>query len=318
MKVFWSVADVGDETKNAALAIGNFDGVHLGHQALIRKARELSSKASVLTFTPHPETVLHSDAGHFYLTSDQQKIELFAKLGVANAIIHRIDKDFLKKKPEDFVEHILLKRLKVKYVVVGEDFTFGYRAMGDISVLKALSERFGFITLVVPPVIINGQRISSSIIRQDLRSGELDLARAMLGRPYSLLGVVEGGQKKGGILGFATANITPPLGFGLKTGVYATVVRVGDGDAFQDYLSVTNVGFRPTVTTKKTLVVESHCLDQDLELYGQVIKVFFIHRLRDEQAFPSITVLQEQVEKDCQAVRQMYHSPAQARFRVRD
>ncbi len=318
MKVFWSVDDVGDEIENGALAIGNFDGVHRGHQALIKKVKELSTKASVLTFTPPPAAVLQKNIHHFSLTCDQQKIRLFDKLGLDTAVMLRIDGDFLNIKPEAFVDEILVKRLKVKYVVVGEDFRFGYRALGDVNVLKSMGQKRGFETHLVSSVTINGQRISSTNIRKNLKAGKLDLASAMLGRPYSLLGVVTHGHKKGGSLGFKTANIIPTDGFSLKAGVYATVTRKVDGDKFADFLSVTNVGFRPTVTTDKTLVVESHCLDQEIDLYGKTIEIFFIERLRDELTYVSIKALQEQVQKDCQAVRQMYHSPAQFRFHMKD
>jgi riboflavin kinase / FMN adenylyltransferase len=293
--------EVGDSLLHSAVAIGNFDGVHRGHQELIKKAHELSNVVGILSFTPHPSELLQPNFDQFYLTSDEQKLDIFAKLGVDSAIIHRIDHEFLRLDPRAFVD-LLMKKITMSHVVVGEDFTFGIKASGNLDRLKDLGAH-QFKTHGIKNVTDNCHRISSSAIREYLKEGHLDLANHMLGRPFSLLGTVVKGQQKGRLLGFKTANIRPAPGFALKRGVYATILRHHN----QDYLSVTNVGLRPTVTDEKILMVETHCLDQDIDLYGETIEIFFIERMRDEQKFASLTALQEQVQKDCQAVRQKHH-----------
>lgn len=293
--------EVGDLLAHSAVAIGNFDGVHKGHQELIKKAHKLSNVVGILSFTPHPAELLHSNFNQFYLTNDEQKLAIFSKLDVDCAIIHRIDHHFLRLSPPSFVD-LLVNKIKMSHVVVGEDFTFGIKASGDVDLLQ----QFGkgrFSTHSIKDVTHHACRISSSAIREYLQEGQLDLANHMLGRPFSLMGTVIKGQQKGRLLGFKTANIRPLPGFLLKRGVYRSFLRHDD----RNYLSVTNVGLRPTVTDEKILMVETHCLDQDIELYGQTVEIFFIERLRDEEKFNSLTALQEQVQKDCQVARQKHH-----------
>src|SRR5579871_4633445 len=267
MQLFWSVDDVRNSMNGGALAIGNFDGVHRGHQALIAKAKQTSAITGVLTFTPHPATLLTKQQDYFLLTSDEQKIGLLAKFGVDVAIIHRIDAEFLRLSPEAFIDDILVKQLQVGHVIVGSDFAFGHQAAGDINMLLSLAQTRGFAVFVVDPVTKDGHRVSSTRIRQHLQNGELDAATKMLGRAFSLRGLIKSGQQRGAGLGFKTANIVPDKGFLLKRGVYATVARMFEGAQYRDFVSVTNVGVRPTISNEKILVVETHCLDQELHLY---------------------------------------------------
>lgn len=307
MKVFTSVDHVKGLLKNGALAIGNFDGVHLGHRALINKALALSNEkpCGVLTFSPHPHEFF-KPGKHFYLTSDQQKVEIIKAMGVDAVIVHSIDLNFLKFSPHDFVRDILVAKIGMKQVVVGQDFTFGKDRSGDVSLLRKMGEIFGFDLHLLPDVIVDGDRCSSSAIREFLYKGSLAQGNAMLGRPFSLRGMVRSGQKKGGTLGFRTANLTPDEGFGLKRGVYASVLRIFDAHGHTDLIGVTNVGVRPTLSTGGALVVETHCLSKDeLDLYDREIEVFFVSYLREEQKFPSVMALQEQVQRDCQCVRQI-------------
>jgi riboflavin kinase/FMN adenylyltransferase len=307
MKVFTSIDDVKGFLKDGVLAIGNFDGVHLGHRALINKALDLSNNnpCGVLTFSPHPNEFF-KQGKHFYLTSDPQKVEIIKAMGVDALIVHRIEQNFLRLSPDDFVRDILVAKIGMKQVVVGHDFTFGKDRSGGVSLLRKMSESFGFDLHLLPDVIVDGDRCSSSAIRDFLHQGLLTQGNAMLGRPFSLRGMVRSGQKKGGILGFRTANLTPDEGFGLKRGVYASVLRIFDAHGHTDLIGVTNVGVRPTLSTGGSLVVETHCLSKgELELYDREIEVFFVSYLREEQRFPTVMALQEQVQKDCQRVRQM-------------
>jgi riboflavin kinase/FMN adenylyltransferase len=305
MKVFRS-DEVQSAMAGGAITIGNFDGVHRGHQKLIKETLHQKGEKSsgVLTFSPHPNFFL-KETPFFSLTTEQQKLRLFELFKLQVAIILPVTKEFLLLSAETFVKEILVKQLQVKHIIVGDDFTFGKGAQGDVTRLVALEKQCGFRVHVVPPVMIGGERCSSTMIRHYLREGKINEARSMLGRPFSLLGVVVLGQGKGGLFGFSTANLTPPEGFGLRPGVYATMTRVFSDHSFSDFLSATNVGVRPTIAEEKNLVVETHCLDvSGLDLVGQTIEVFFIERIRDERKFPSISALQEQVQKDCSMIRQ--------------
>lgn len=305
---FNSANEAHDALKDGAVAIGNFDGVHLGHQALIDRALKLRGEncAGVLTFSPHPREILQNEP-LFYLTSDDQREDLFEHLGVDVAILQKIDTAFLSMSAEEFIEKVLIHELKVRHVVVGNDFTFGHHALGDVAMLKALGAKHGFTTHVVSEVATLYKRCSSSAIRSFLHNGDVKSAHAMLGRPFSVRDVVRHGQKKGAGLGFRTANLVPKAGFDLRRGIYATVTRVFSQQN-ADYLSATSVGVRPTVTDDPTLVVETHVLNKTLALYDQTIEVFFIAWLRDEIKFASLDKLIAQIQKDCHDIEALYHN----------
>ncbi len=306
MTIFFSINDVADFLAGGVLAIGNFDGVHLGHQALIKKVKDLKGPrpGAVLTFEPHPAKFFNPDQAHFKLSSPAQKNHSILRLGLDALIIHPLDADFLALSPKDFVDDVLIKKLKVKDVVVGDDFSFGAGAAGKIDDLRELTTKAGIEIHVVAPVNSDARRCSSTAIREFLEAGHLENARFMLGRPFSLRGLVEPDQKIGTALGFATANLKPK-DFWLKRGVYASITRVY-GENTKDFLSATNVGVRPSVSEGQVLVVETHCLEQLLELSQKEIEIFFIEYLREEKKFSALTALQEQVQKDFQAVRQTY------------
>jgi riboflavin kinase/FMN adenylyltransferase len=269
-----------------------------------------------MTFSPHPQEVLKKGLPFFHLTSDQEKLDLLANF-VDVVLVQKDDREFLALSAKDFIDDILVKELQVKNVIVGDDFTFGKMAHGNALFLKKLGDQHGFATHIIEPVLINNERCSSSRIRAYLRAGDLLAANAMLTRPFFLGGMVREGQKQGRLLGFRTANIHPPPGFSLRHGVYATVTRVVLGNVTKDYLSATNVGTRPTVTDQLDVVVESHCLDQEIDLYDRYIKIFFIERLRDEVKFSSMAALREHIEKDCLKVRELQEREP-ARFNIKD
>ncbi|MCA9508307.1 MAG: bifunctional riboflavin kinase/FAD synthetase [Myxococcales bacterium] len=307
MKVFYSCNELGDFLKGGTIAIGNFDGVHLGHQALIHKVNEIKGHhpGGVLSFEPHIQQFLSPKKDFFRLMSGHHKIQELRNYALDVVVIHILDRNFLSLSPAEFVTKILKKQLKVDHVVVGEDFSFGSRAQGNISDLVSLAKKVDIHVHVVPDLMVEKQRCSSSAIRKNLMSGELNIARCMLGRSYSLFGKVQADQKMGAQLGFATANLRP-LNFYLKRGVYASMTRVFNKDGHQDFLSATNVGVRPSISAAEELVVETHCLDQLLELNQKNLEIFFIAFLREEIKFPCLKALQEQVQKDFQAVRQLF------------
>lgn len=308
MTTFSSIDDVEDFMRDGVLAIGNFDGVHLGHQALVTKVNEIKGlrPGGVLTFDPHPKHYLNRDKAFFCLSTPQHKARMLHQMGLEVVIIHPSCGNFLSLSPSQFVRSVLHEKLHIKDIVVGDDFSFGAGGRGKIADLKRLGQDCAMNIHVVPAVLIGKERCSSSAIRHYLEEGFLDHARCMLGRPFSLLGRVMPDQKKGASLGFATANLKPK-DFFLKRGVYASITRVLLEHGHQDYVSATNVGVRPSVSNAQELVVETHCLDQVLDLGGREIEIFFIDHIREEIKFPSIKALQEQVQKDFQAVRQAFH-----------
>lgn len=302
MRVFDSYAHIAEVTRNGVVAIGNFDGVHVGHQALIAKARAITAPVAVLSFTPHPRTFFCPNVPHFYLCSDQQKLDSFDAQGVEVALLQRFDDKMISMTKEEFITKFLEKGMKVGHVVVGADFKFGAGANGTVADLQTSQK---FVTHVVDDVMVSGQKVSSSAIRHYLHNGDIANASSMLGRPYSLRGRVVEGKKNGRILGFATANVVAGEGFGLKTGVYITTLRNLSGESKMAFLSVTNVGCRPTFDAGKAVVVETHVLDQNLDLYGHDIEISFLERLRDEQKFASLDELRAQIARDIAAARKL-------------
>lgn len=304
MKLFYSISQVGDYLRGGVLAIGNFDGLHLGHMALINRVLALKAQrpGAILCFSPHPAALLNPRKPFFYLSDEQQKINLLEKLALDAVIIHQLDLSFLNLSPQAFIESVLLRQLAVKDIVVGSDFSFGAQASGTIADLTSYSEKAFFDLHVIEEQKINHERCSSSAIRDYLSLAKLKQAQAMLGRPFSVRGLVVKDQGQGEGLGFATANLKPAEGFCLKRGVYASVLR----SSSRDYLSATNIGVRPTLTNSSQLMIETHSLDVVLDLTGSEIEVFFLEYLRDEIKFPSITALQEQVKQDLQQIRQKY------------
>jgi riboflavin kinase / FMN adenylyltransferase len=312
MDVFYSVDTAANCMNHGALAIGNFDGVHIGHQALLKKALSVKGayNSGVLTFSPHPQNILKK-IQHTCLTPDNDKIRILSTFGLDVAIIQPVSHEFLTLSPQRFVEDILVKKLGVDHVIVGHDFSFGEKAQGNTELLEQLGLTLGFSVHIIPPVMVNQQRCSSSTIRELLSLGHITKANAMLGRHYSLRGTVVTGNRLGGPLGFNTANLRPFAGFFMRHAIYASITRVYDAQGYKDYVSATNVGVRPTVSDDNMVVVESHCLDSNPELYGKDIEVFFIDYIRDEEKFASITSLKEQVQRDCRAIRQMSHDHPQ-------
>lgn len=307
MSLFESLDDVPRTLHHCALAIGNFDGVHLGHQALIAQVCRIKEAGlrGALTFSPHPALLLAPAKEHFSISSDEQKARLLLALGLDFLIIYPLTREFLGLSPDAFVDQILVNKLKVSDVVVGEDFSFGAKALGKVPLLAQKAEAQGFSLHVVPDVLLHHERVSSSAIREHLSKGEVALAREMLTRPYALMGRVSSGQGLGTPLGFATANLMPPRGFGLAHGIYATMTRVYFNDGVKDFLSATSVGTRPTVTDSAQVVVETHCLDQAVNLLGLDIEIYFIAWLRDEEKFSGVAALQAQVQQDILQVRQL-------------
>ena len=287
-----------------ALTVGNFDGIHLGHQAMLERlvgeARKRALMSCVLTFEPHPREFFSPLAAPTRLTSLREKFELLAARGIKRVHVQRFTRSFAAIAPEVFIEQVLAKRLKTRWLLIGEDFRFGARRAGDLPLLKNLGGRCGYEVEIMPVVTRSGTRVSSSAVRAALAAGDLAAAEALLGRPYGISGRVVHGRKLGRELGFATANVQlrhnrPPL-----TGIYAVRVH-GIGTAARP--AVASLGVRPTITASGRAVLEVHLFDFSGDLYKAHVRVEFLHKIRDEEKYSDLDALKAQIGRDCEAAR---------------
>src|SRR5262245_2072659 len=288
-----------------ALTIGNFDGVHRGHRALVErmsaKARELDLTACVLTFEPHPREFFAGEAAPARLTRLRDKLELLAAAGVDRVHVARFDAAFAALPAQRFVEEVLVRGLATRWLLVGRDFRFGARREGDYATLEAAGRRHGFEVESLPDVLFEGVRVSSSAVRGALKAGELAAAERLLGHPYTISGRVAHGPKLGRTLGFPTANIVlrrpPPL-----AGIF--VVEV-EGVADRSRCGgVASLGRRPTINPVPLPLLEVHVFDWDGDLYGEHLRVRFLKKLRDEKKFEGIEALKDAIARDAREARE--------------
>ena len=271
------------------VTIGNFDGVHLGHQALLtevkKRAHDLKLESAVITFEPNPKDYFSQNKPQTRISSLREKIELFNEIKIDRVHIIKFNQEFSKVTANEFIS-VLIKKLKVKEIVVGEDFCFGMGREGSIKQLSESSMELN----IKNKILIDGKRISSTLIRNLLANDKLDEANKYIGRPYSISGKVVHGEKRGRKIGFPTANIhmrhnRPPL-----KGVFAV--------KFQNHFGVANLGIRPSIKGEKKLQLEVHLLNFSSDLYGQHVSVIFLKKLRDEKKFKSLDELKEQIKLD--------------------
>jgi len=271
------------------LAVGEFDGVHLGHREVI------AGSDTVLTFEPHPLAVVRPEAAPRLLTSFEVKRELIEGLGVRELVVIPFDERFARQSPQEFIDDVLVGSLRATHVSVGENFRFGHRAAGDPAALEA-DPRFQ--TRVVPLVERDGEVVSSSHIRALVQAGEVDTAARMLGGPFQISGEVVEGDRRGRILGFPTANLVPDEALVYPGhGVYAA--RANGACA------AVSVGVRPTFGTGRAVLIEAYLLDRSEDLYGQTLRVEFLKRLRGEHRFDSADALVRQMQVDVQRTREL-------------
>jgi riboflavin kinase/FMN adenylyltransferase len=276
-------------TRPRQLAVGEFDGVHLGHREVI------SGSDTVLTFDPHPLQVIRPEAAPKLLTSLDAKAELIAALGVEELVVIPFDERFAQQSPQEFIDHVLVERLQAQRVSVGENFRFGHRAAGDPALLQSDAR---FETRVVPLVEVDGEVVSSSHIRGLVLAGEVAQAARFLGASFQLRGEVVEGDRRGRKLGFPTANIVPDEALVCPGhGVYAARA---DGAC-----AAVSVGVRPTFGTGRAVLVEAYLIDRDVDLYGRRLAVEFVQRLRGERRFESAESLVEQMERDVEQTREL-------------
>ena len=269
------------------IAVGEFDGVHIGHREVIR------GSDTVLTFEPHPLAVVRPKAAPKLLTSLEAKAELIASLGVQELVLIPFDDRFAHQTPQEFIDQVLVERLGATHVSIGENFRFGHRATGDPQMLAA-DPRFA--TRIVPLVEIDGEIVSSSHIRGLVLAGEVDIAARFLGAPFQLRGEVAHGDERGRELGFPTANLVPDES--LVCPGHGVYVARADGDC-----AAVSIGVRPTFGTGRAVLVEAYVLDRDLDLYGRILRLDFLSRLRGERRFDSTDALIAQMHEDVRQTR---------------
>ena len=288
-----------------ALAIGNFDGVHLGHQALLQRLREEAAarglKPAVMTFEPHPREFFTPQQAPARLTSLREKLELFAEAGVEYAYVCPFNKRFAAVTAEDFMQRIVREAMKAEVILVGEDFRFGASRAGSATDFSSA----GFTLVNLPQVMLAGQRISSTAIRDALAEADLERAARLLGRSYSISGKVVHGDKIGRQLGYPTANIhmlhdRPPL-----FGVYAVKL---EGLAEAHLPGVASLGVRPTVKANDRPKLEVHLFDFDQDIYGRHVRVHFLHKIRDEMKFADLATLKQWIQADESVARNYFSS----------
>ena len=290
--------DNAEILRPTVLTLGVFDGLHIGHQLIMKtvveRARAIGAVPTVITFDPHPRAVLHPESAPPLLQTFDQKVEGFGVLGIEQTIVVRFTKEFSEIGAHDFLREVVKERLHAQEVYLGKGFAFGHDREGNIDLLKRVGKELGFVAGEVPEVSLRNRRVSSSKIRDLLSRGEVNLARRMLGRPYGVEGRVEHGAERGHQLGFPTANLHPQNRVIPRNGVYVTGTLI-DGKWRR---SVTNVGVRPTFESAAEPSVETFVMNWSGDLYGDVVRVRFLHRLRDEQKFSSLDELKRQISKD--------------------
>ncbi len=299
--------------QHSVIALGNFDGVHKGHQRVIATASEIATKYSaplaVMTFEPHPAMVLRSDAVPMRITPFRMKLEHIRALQVDIAYVQHFSRQFAERTAESFIDDILLGALKVRHIVVGEDFNFGRSRGGNAALLTRMAEECGVGVSCVPAVKEGGEVCSSTRIRQMLRAGEIEAAARLLGYDYAITGKVRHGDKRGRLLGFPTANILlPEEQLVLAHGVYAAEISLDAGISWHD--AVANFGVRPSVASSGKARLEVHILGFSQDIYGQRVQVRLQHYLRPEQKFASLEALQSQIAQDVQHAKDVlgaYH-----------
>ncbi len=297
MKIFHGT-DNANILRGTVLTLGVFDGLHLGHQRImetvVTRAKKIGAIPTAITFDPHPRSVLYPENSPPLLQTLDQRLANFEVLGIEQAIVIRFSREFANQNAEIFLRDTVHERLQAKEVYLGENFAFGKNRGGNIELLRRMSAELGFFADEVGEITLRGQRISSSRIRHLLAEGKVNLARRMLGRPYGVEGQIVRGDQRGRTIGFPTANLKPRNRVIPKYGVYATANLI-EGVWRR---SITNVGVRPTFEGDKEPSIESYIFDFDGDLYGDVLRVRFLHRIRDERKFNGIKELKTQIAKD--------------------
>jgi len=308
MKVFRSLEEVPADFGPCALTIGNFDGVHYGHRRILRRLKQISEangwKPSVLTFHPHPTTIVAPQRSPQLMTTPERRAELMREEGIEQVLILPFTHELAQLSPEEFVKRLLVDRLGARAVLVGDNFRFGHKQAGDVAVLRELGLRYGFETDIVEAVKCRGRMVSSSGIREVIRQGKVSLAARLLQRPYALEGDVVRGRGVGSKQTVPTLNLATSGEVIPAEGVYITSTR--DLESVREWNSVTNIGYRPTFGESPELSIETFLLDPLTGETPRRIRLEFLHRIRDERRFDSPEALKAQIFQDVRAARNYF------------
>lgn len=307
MQLIRGLHNLQADPRGCVVTIGNFDGVHLGHQEVLAqvadKAAELNLPSVLMTFEPYPSEFFLQGEIPPRLTRFREKMEVLRRFSIDRVLNLRFDQRLCSLEADEFIRQILVDKLHARYVVIGDDFRFGKGRSGDFAMLKAAGKRHGFEVATMHTFGILGDRVSSTRIRGALLNGELNFAEQLLGRPYRMSGRVAHGDKRGRTIGFPTANIHLHRKASPVSGVYAVEMYGIDGEPVP---GVANVGIRPTVNGTRAQL-EVHLFGFDDEIYGRHVQVEFRHRLRDEKRFESFEALKTQIEKDAQEAKEFFN-----------
>ena len=301
MAIFYNTDRLPD-FKNAVVTIGTFDGVHLGHKVILDQvvnyAKALGGESIVLTFEPHPRKLLFPKQPLKIITPLEQKLELITGAGIQHVIVVQFTKAFADLSADAYINDFLVSQIKAKHIIIGYDHRFGNDRKGDINLLKEYAGQCNYTIHEIPAQLIDNAAVSSTKIRNSLLAGSVAEANAMLGRPYSFIGNVVHGTQLGRTIGYPTANMKPIADEQLITseGVYAIQAKWNK----QILNGMLNIGYRPTVTNEMRLKIEAHLFNFSENIYNQTLEITFIKRLRDEEKFPSIDALKEQLGKDAE------------------
>lgn len=310
MELIRGIHNIQTRHRGCVLTIGNFDGVHRGHAEvianLVKKARQLELPATLMTFEPQPQELFAGQNAPARISLLRDKIALLAELGVDRLLCVRFDKKFAQLPPEQFIESLLVDKLGVRYLVVGDDFCFGQQRRGNFDMLKQAGEQHGFAVVSTDSFLVGDQRVSSTMVRDALAKGNLELTRRLLGHPYTLSGRVVHGQQLGRTLGFPTANIALKRQVVPVRGVFAARLSWPGSTPFD---GVANVGFRPTVKGQNCLL-EVNLFDFSGDLYGQRVEVELVAKIRDEKPFHSLDALQKQIMNDADKAKALLSNDA--------
>jgi riboflavin kinase/FMN adenylyltransferase len=297
-----------DACEGCVATIGNFDGVHLGHQAVLSqlamKGAMLNLPAVVITFEPQPFEFFVPEKAPARLTRFREKVEALRSFSIQKLCVLRFNQKLAAMSAEDFIQQLLVEGLKVRYLVVGDDFRFGHQRQGDFALLQQAGEKYGFQVVNMHTFAIDQQRVSSTRIRDALKVGQLDEAEKLLGRPYRMSGRVAHGDKRGRQLGFPTANIHLHRQKVPLSGVYAVQLF---GIKEEPVNGVANVGVRPTIGGDKKALLEVHLFDFNRTIYGEHVQVHFMHKIRDEQKFDGLEALMAQIQIDSEQAKAYFN-----------
>ena len=304
MKVYYDLKEYCESLPHPVVTMGNFDGIHRGHQEIFRILRQEAEASGgtslVITFFPHPLKVLHPDRAPRLITNLQDRVELMECCGIDRVVCLRFNEELAGWEAERFIQEILVRKIGTKKMLVGEDFRFGKNREGDIAFLMEKGESFGYTVQKINPVQVDGMEVSSTRIRQSIQEGRMRESTLMLGRPYNISGTVVTGEKRGRSLGFPTANLATEAELLPPNGVYAVWVVLGEDRR----PGVASLGVKPTFSGKQ-FSIEAHIFDFDQDIYGKFLRMEFVEWIREEKSFPDAHALAEQIDRDAQQARQI-------------